>query len=136
MSVTRDFDAMLADKANVRPTFKVGGQEFTLRARLPYEKFSQLVNALRADNEDEKAATAEFYNTVLVRADRERFLELLASEDEDDDAVIDLRQLSALTDWAMEHFTGKAPSDSSSSSPGANGTGVPQNVVSLDPRTS
>src|SRR5438128_6300 len=105
MSVTRDFDAMIADKANVRPTFKVAGQEFALRARLPYAKFSQLVNALSGDNEDEKAATAEFYNTVLVRADRERFLELLNSEDEDDDAVIDLRQLSALTDWAMEHFT-------------------------------
>lgn len=131
--VTRDFDAMLAEQAGIRPTFKVGGQEFTLRSKLPYAKWNKLLAVMRADDVEESAATAEFFNTVLIRADRQRFLDLLAKEDDDDDddAVVGLTQMNELTDWVMGHFTGKLLSSSGGSSPGANGTGPAPNVVSL-----
>jgi hypothetical protein len=130
---TRDFDAMLAEKAGIRPTFKVGGQEFTLRSKLPYSKWNKLLAVMRDDDTDADEATEMFFNTVLVKGDRQRFLELLAKEDDDDDDdnVIGLQQMNDITDWVMEHFTGKHPSSSGGSSPGANGTGPQPNVISL-----
>jgi hypothetical protein len=131
--ITRDFDAMLAEQAGIRPTFKIGGQEFTLRAKLPYVRWNKLLAIMRDDDTSPDDATEEFFNTVLIKADRERFLELLQKDDDEDDeeAVIGLDQMNSLTDWVMEHFTGKAPSNTGGSSPGANGTGPAPNVVSL-----
>lgn len=132
--VTRDFDAMLAEKAGVRPTFKVAGQEFTVRAKLPYAKWNKLLAVMRNDEADAHDGNVQFFHTVLIRGDRERFLELLAREEDDDDNdgnLVGMDQLDAITDWLMEHFTGKLPSSSDGSSPGANGTGQSPNVVSL-----
>lgn len=133
--VTRDFDAMLAERAGIRPTFRVGGQEFTLRKKLPYAKWNLLLAALRSSTEDADAneATVEFFNAVLVRDDRERFAELAVKEDDedDDDAVIDLSQMNDLMDWVIEVFTGKTSNSSESSKAGSNGTGPAPNVVSL-----
>lgn len=132
--VTRDFDAMLAEKAGTRPTFKVGGQEFTLRAKLPYTKWNKLLAVMRSDETDPDKANEVFFNTVLIRADRQRFLDLLNNEgddEDDDDNVIGLDQMDGLTDWIMSHFTGKLLSSTSGSSPGVNGTGPAPNVVSL-----
>jgi hypothetical protein len=132
----RDFDAMLAERAGVHPTFRIGGQEFTLRAKLPYKRWNKLMAAMRADDADEQQATVDFFRSVLIKDDRERFVALLDKEDDDDDenAVVDLSQMDALTDWIMEHFTGKRRNSSESSTPGANGTGLAPNVVSLQPR--
>lgn len=134
--VTRDFDSMLAEKAGVNPTFKVGGQEFALRAKLPYRRWNKLLAAMRAPDADEQEATETFFRTVLIKADRERFLALLNNEDDDDDDadVIDMSQMDKLTDWVMEHFTGKHPTSSDSSTPGANGTGQRPKPVSLSSR--
>lgn len=129
--VTRDFDAMLAEKAGVKPTFHIGGQDFSLRAKLPYTKWNKLLAVMRNDDTDPDVATAAFFNTVLVAADRQRFLDLLNNDSDDDDNVIDLAQMDALTDWIMEHYTGKRLNSSDGSSPGANGTGPAPNVVSL-----
>jgi hypothetical protein len=129
--VTRDFDAMLAEKAGGRPTFKVGGQEFTLRSRLPYKKWVKLLAVMRAPDMDEDTANEVFFNTVLVRDDRQRFLDLLDGESEDDEDCVDVAQMDQLTDWIMEHFTGKLRNSSAGSSPGSNGTGPSPNVVSL-----
>lgn len=130
---TRDFDAMLAEKAGNRPTFKVGGQEFTLRSKLPYAKWNKLLAVMRDDDTEAEQATEMFFNTVLVKGDRQRFLELLGKEDDDDDDdnVIGLDQMNAITDWVMEHFTGKHLNSSDGSSPGVNGTGQQPNVISL-----
>lgn len=138
MSVTRDFDAMVAEKAGIRPTFKVAGQEFTLRAKLPYGKWNELIAFMRADETDADMATRKFFNTVLIRADRERFLQLLNVDDDDSDdvGVVDMQQMDAITDWAMEHFTGKLLSSSNGSSPGVNGTGQQPNVISLSSRNT
>ncbi len=141
MSVTRDFDRMLAEKAGERPTFQVAGQQFTLRAKLPYNRWNKLVKVMSDPEGDDAQAAEVFFSTVLIKADRERFLKLLrgSGDDEDDDAdddtAIDLTQVSQITDWAMAHFTGKAQPSSTSSSPGANGTGPQPSVVSLNART-
>lgn len=129
--VTRDFDAYLAEQAGTRPTFKIGGQTFTLRAKLPYRRWNDLLKIMRDDDTDPDLATAAFFNTVLIAADRNRFLALLNTDEDDDDHVIDLQQMDELTDWIMEHFTGKRRNSSDGSSPGANGTGPAPNVVSL-----
>lgn len=132
----RDFDSMLAEKAGVRPTFRVGGQDFTLRSKLPYARWNKLMAKMRSDDVDPDEATREFFRTVLVRADRDRFMALMDVEEDgtDDDAgVIDVGQLDEITDWAMEHFTGKRRNSSESSPPGANGTGPALKSVSLQP---
>lgn len=137
MSVTRDFDAMVAEKTGDKPTFKIAGQTFTMRSKLPYAKWNKLLQVMRGDDVDAMDATRQFFDTCLIRADRARFAELLDSEDEDDDeAVIGIVEMNELTDWAMEHFTGKLLSNSPGSSPGSGGTGASRNVVSLSARTS
>lgn len=138
MSVTKDFDAMISEQAGVKPTFRIAGQEFTLRSKLPYSKWNKLVAAMRDPEGDDMAATKQFFNTILVRADRQRFIDLLEIDDiddEDDDAQDDQRigmdQMSPLMDWVMEHFTGKLQGNTDGSSPGASTTGPPPNVISL-----
>lgn len=131
--VTRDFDAMLAEQAGDRPTFKIGGQEFTLRSKLPWSKWNKLLATMRSEESENEAATTEFFDTVLIKSDRQRFHQLLADDgdESDDDRVIGLSQMDALTDWVIGHFTGKLQSSSNGSSPGASGTGPQPNVISL-----
>jgi hypothetical protein len=139
MSKTRDFDAMLAEKMGERPTFTVAGQTFTLRSKLPYAKWNKLLAGMRSEDTDAHQVTVEFFNTVLIKADRPRFAELLnddGDDDEDESGVLDMSQMDAITDWVMEHYTGKLQSSSPGSSPGASATGQPRNVVSLNARTS
>lgn len=137
MSVTKDFDQMLAEASGKRPTFKIGGQEFTLRSKLPYARWNRLLADMRDDDVTPEQSNESFFSTVLIRADRARFLELLDQEDsddeddDDDENVIDLSQIDSLITWAMEHFTGKLRSSTGGSSPGSSSTGQSPNVVSL-----
>jgi len=136
--VTRDFDAMLAERAGVRPTFKIGGQEFTMKAKLPQKKYFAMRYFMADDNTSEEDAYRKLFETVLVKDDRDRFFEMLNSEtdDEDDESVIDITQLDALGMWILEFYSGKAEASTNSSSAGTNGTGPQRNVVSLNPRVS
>jgi hypothetical protein len=129
--VTRDFDAMLAEKAGIRPTFKIGGQIFTLRAKLPYARWTKLLAAMRDDDVSGEQANEQFFRAVLIPGDRDRFMALLESEADDDGAIIGVEDMDGLLDWAMAHFTGKAPSSSNGSSPGSSETGQRPNVISL-----
>lgn len=132
--VTRDFDAMLAQRAGTRPTFRVGGQEFTVKAKLAFKKFAKLI-ATFEEADDEIAATEAFFRMVLVPSDRDRFIALLDADGEDDsDAVIDPEQIQAMTEWLMEYYTGKHRASSNGSSGGAGTMAQPLNVVSLNPR--
>lgn len=139
-TVTRDFDAMLAARAGVRPTFRVGGQVFTVKARLPSKKFRNLLASFADEDVDEDQATVDFFTLCLVKSDRERFFALLDAEGEDaddddqDDGVIDMEQLNAITEWLMELYTGKARPSSTSSSGGSDSTGTSPKVVSLSSR--
>lgn len=139
--VTRDFDAMLAEKANVRPTFKVSGQTFTMKARLHSDKYFEMQEYLRNPETTEKQAMRRMFETVLVKSDRERFFHVFDGdlEGEDDDVMglgIDIQQLDEMTTWILEFYSGKAGQNSQSSTPGTSTTGQQQNVVSLNPRTA
>lgn len=130
--VTRDFDAYLAEKAGVRPTFKIAGQVFTLRSKMAYTKWSKLLASMRSDEVSPEEANDMFFRAALIRGDVDRFMALLNKDDDDDEgAIIGLQEADALVDWAMAHFTGKALNTSDGSSPGSNGTGPSPNVVSL-----
>lgn len=133
-----DFDVMLAAKSGDRPTFTIAGQTFTLRAKLPYSRWNKMMRKMTADGVDPHEATKDFMRAVLIKADRQRFIDLLDKEDDEDDedAVIDLSQMDALTDMIMEHFTGKLTRSTGSSMPGVNGTGPAPSVVSLSSRTA
>lgn len=135
--VTRDFDAMLSEKAGVRPTFRVGGQEFTAKAKIPYKRFRAFLESLDGEDVDEAAKFEDFMQLALVRDDRERFRQLLdADGDDDDEDVVAIGQVGQITEWLIEHYTGKAAPNSDSSSDGSAPTGAPGNVVSLNPRTN
>jgi hypothetical protein len=129
---TKDFDAMLAAKQRARPTFTVAGQEFTARKRLPFKRFQQVLDMMTADDVDTDRATEEFFRTILVPADRDRFIEALAYDGDDDDKVVDYEVLGEMTNWFLEIYTGKAPTSSENSSDGSPSTGRPRNVVSLN----
>ena len=130
--MAKDFTKKYSDIE--RPEFIVGGQTFTARAKLPYKRFSTLLEQMRADDVDVQAATAEFFRTALIREDRDRFIELLEYDGDDDDVTISMEQLNEITDWLMEHFTGKTQPSSDSSPNGAGGTGQSRKVVSLSSR--
>lgn len=137
--VTRDFDAMLAERAGVRPTFRLAGQTFTVKAKLPFKRFKNLLATLGDDNVNEDQAQDDFFRMALIAQDRERFFTLLdddgESEQADEWAVVSPEQVASLTEWLMELYTGKPLPSSASSSAGSENTGTSQNVVSLNSRT-
>jgi hypothetical protein len=137
----KDYDAMLAETVGGRPTFKVAGQTFRCRARLPWKKFSKLLLTLTvstASGDESLTQTEEFFNLVLVAEDRQRFLDLVNYEGDDDNTddenVIDPKQVGAILDDLLEYYTGKAPSNASESTATPPGAGQPSNVTSLTPR--
>lgn len=137
--VTRDFDAFLADKAGVRPTFRLAGQTFTVKAKLPSKRFRMLLNQLTSEGVDEDALENEFLRLAIIPQDRERFFLLLDYDGEGDEvdewSVVSPQQQQQLVEWLMELYTGKAEPSSGSSQDGSTTTGASQNVVSLNSRT-
>lgn len=132
----KDFDAMLAG----RPTFTVGGQIFTARAKLPWRKFTSLLSAMSeaVDSGGGTEATEKFLVMAVVRQDRERFKALLELDDNDDDDAVGISpgEITELSSWLMEHYTGKRSEGDESSSDGPPKTGPPRKVVSLSARTA
>jgi hypothetical protein len=128
---TLDFDAARSDTSGERPTFIVAGQTFTARARLPVNKFHILMAAMQVEGLGEIDAARTFFDTVLVKADRERFRALLDYDGEDDDTCLDQRALNKITEWALERYTGKDETSDETSTNGAPATGRSRKVVSL-----
>lgn len=134
----RSYDAWRQEQGSPEP-FIIGGQEFTPRLKLPWEKFGKLIMSMDEDDADEFQKLRDFFSLVLRRADRQRFLDLLAADGEDDDDdCIDSLQVQELTKDLMALYTGKAPASGGSSEAGPSTTGQPSNagssnVVSLTP---
>jgi hypothetical protein len=135
----KDFDAMLGEG---RPDFTVGGQRFTARAKLPWKKFSQLILSMSAGGTDAAssdgiAKTEEFFRLVLIPSDRDRFMNLIANDGEeegDEDNVIASQQVSAILDWLLGIYTGKlAATNGTPLLPSSQPTGEPSSTVSLNP---
>lgn len=138
MGDVKDFDAMLAEKSGGRPEFVIAGQKFTARGKLPWKKFSTLILSLTAEDTssaDGLIKTEDFFRLVLVPADRQRFIDLInhdGDEDEDDDHIVGAQQVSEILDWLLGHYTGKAVQADNSSTPKSGDSGQPSNVVSLN----
>lgn len=130
------------DKSREKPEFEVAGQRFTARAKLPFRAFVNLLDYLSDEDIGEVDKTQRFFRTVLSRDDRDRFLELLNrggdddADDVDDAEVIAGDEVSEITTWLVEYYTGKHQTSSPSSSDGASSTPPSPNVVSLNPRTA
>lgn len=129
---------MVAASGDGRPEFRLGGQQFTCRSRLPWDKFAGLMEKISApDNEDsEMEVQLKFFRLCLISRDRKRFEHALVSDDDDDDDLSDIRiigpeQVASLTEWLMDYYTGKMEASVSTSGTGLATTGESLNVVSL-----
>jgi hypothetical protein len=134
---SKNFDVL---SPTVRPTFTLGGQQFTAKAKLPFRKWQALIDAAGNDEMTDKQQTDEFFKLALIPADRQRFFMMLDwdggdGDEADEQLVVDQRQANELTKWLMEIYTGKLPNSSESSSDGSAPTATSQNVVSLSSRS-
>lgn len=136
--VYRDFDAAVAE-AQEAPRFKVGGEEFTARRRLPFPKYVAL-NAARQDaiesgEFDEFTETRRFMSLALRPSDFERFMELIMRyEETDDDAerYVSPQEINNIIEWLSEYYSGKANENDSSSGTGAGKIGQSRRRHSSD----
>lgn len=104
----KNFDSDGSKKAE-RPNFEVAGQHFTCRAKLSFRKWRTLFSDLDEETNtvDGLVRINDFFQAVLLPGDRERFAELLESEDDDDDEqVLELQTLNDIIKWLMEHYSG------------------------------
>ncbi len=131
----KDFDALLAKKARVQPTFKVCGEEFTCRARLPHKQFQRLINFMQDDEVTAEDATNAFFSFALVRDDLPRFMAIVDYDGDDDEKVLDNEIANDIVQWLLEIYTGKAAESGPTSSDGSTGTPGSRKVVSLSSRT-
>lgn len=139
----KDFDAAVREVNGDRPTFKLGGQTFTCKARLKGTTVIQLLNLVGTAQNQETAALELMANIdnlfakVLIKPDRERFFEVIRGsdedEDEDDEAIIDFTSLMELMSWLMNMYLGNLGGSASNSDVGPSEIGQPAKVISLDP---
>lgn len=135
----KDYDAMLSEKFGGAPTFKAAGLTWTCKPKLPWKKFSTLIISLSVSSATGEATleqTEKFFGLVLVKSDRQAFLDLLKTMEEDDDVdeVLDSRQVNMILDDLLDFYTGKESSNASNSSTSPPGAGQQSNVTSLTPR--
>jgi hypothetical protein len=131
----KDFDNWLREQRG-DVSFTVGGQTFTGRKRVPWQKMNKYLMSLGAEGTDGIEQTKEFFEMVLVKKDRKRFIDAIDYDGDDDDKVIASEQIRVILDWLLGVYTGKAPNEEASSSPEPPTTGVQSNVVSLNPAAS
>lgn len=106
----KNYDTVSGDKE----TFVVAGQTFTVRAKVPRQS---LLNLSSIDDADRRVD--QFFATVLIRVDRERFLELLHSTDDGDDIpCITIPQANEIMNDITEYLTGASEGKDESSTPG------------------
>ena len=106
----KNYDTVSPEKQ----TFVVAGQTFTVRAKVPRQS---LLNLSDFDNADERVDA--FFETVLIRADRQRFLDLLHTTDDGDDVdCITLPQANEIMNDITEFLTGASEGKDESSTPG------------------
>jgi hypothetical protein len=131
----KNFDELVTGRK--KEPFKLGGQTFTIRARLHSRRFARMLKDCQ-DAEGAEAsidAAGRFMNRALIVKDRERFQQLIDGDDDDDDdaKVVTFEQLRELVDWCVDHYTGKHDTQEESSTPGSPPTPTPRNVVSFQP---
>lgn len=119
-----------------RPTFTLGGQKWTCRSKLPWRKFIAYMSSLEDIENNVLERVEEFFSFALVQPDRERFTELLNSDNEDDEKVVSPSQVNAILEWLLEYYQGKAEKNQENSSDGPQRDGQSLSVPSLPAQTT
>ncbi|HYJ33831.1 MAG TPA: hypothetical protein VE326_11480 [Candidatus Binatia bacterium] len=125
----KDFDSWLAEQRG-EVTFTVGGQTYTGRKRVPWQKMNKYLMSLGEDT-DGIESTKDFFRMVLVPADRERFVAAIDYDGDDDEQILASEQVGKILDWLLGIYTGKGEKDKPVST-----DSQPSNVVSLNPKAS
>lgn len=115
MSV-KDFNSSVAAKQ--RKEFTVAGQKFAARPKLAWRTYSRLIDSITSDKLSEEEAARQFFNTVLIKADRARFISLLSAEEGDDDEgseVISNEQVVEISQWLISEYRGGKASETTES---------------------
>lgn len=136
----RDFDAAMQSIG--RPTFVLGGQKFTCRApaKMAWAKWNNIIMDL--DGGPAGSVKAEVERTkgllkkVIIASDRQRFMDLLEYEGDDegedeDDVVVSNKQVGELLNWVLETYTGKGETSESTLSEPPSDAGLPVKRASL-----
>ena len=107
-------------------TFALGGEEFECRRAV---QGSELLSFVRSTDVEDDAAAAEavieFVKGSIVEDDRERFTDMLES----DDVVIPLDTLAEIGRWLLETYSARPTQPPSRSSSGRKKTGPSSKAV-------
>lgn len=113
----RDFDAEV--ELRDRPSFRLGGETFTCKAKLSFRKIQKLLGAFTGNVAESELILKvdEFFAVVLMKDDVDRFFAMLDAADEvdDGDGAVDLGQIRDLMVWLVEHYTGNVSGQSTAS---------------------
>lgn len=103
--------------------FQAGGQTFTIRKRVRPESLAALDGAsLEGSIQENVDAIDALIQQFLVKGDRDRWVAARA-QDDDDDLIIGLDEMKAISDWAIAVLSNR-PLDSSASSGVSGSTAV------------
>jgi hypothetical protein len=97
-------------------TFTLYGETFRCAPSIQGRTLLQFISMSGDDESPDKGASAvlQFFDSALVKADRERFVELTSSED----TVVPLETLASIMEWLVEQYSGRPTEPPSPSEPG------------------
>lgn len=117
-------------------TFRLHGEVFRCVPAIQGVVLIEFIAAAGGGAEGNMAATAEemlrFFNRTIIPADRERFTELLNS----DDRIVSLEGLVEIMDWLVEQYAGRPTQQPTPSQPGEQTTGTMPVAVPSPPLES
>jgi hypothetical protein len=98
----KDFGAPASNDEPI--TFTLYGETFRCAASIQGRTLLKFISVSSGDNPDEGAtAILDFFDSALVKADRERFTELTT----DDETVVPLETLASIMEWLVEQYSGR-----------------------------
>ena len=100
----KDFGSGVSEIVKEPLTFKLYGEEFKCMPNVQGKVMLELVADSSSDDPAVSARTlAMFFNKVLLSEDREKFNELLDSEDK----IVSVETLSEISAWLIEQYTAR-----------------------------
>ncbi len=97
-------------------TFTLYGETFRCAPSIQGRTLLQFISMSGDDESPDKGASAvlQFFDSALVKADRERFVAMTSSED----TVVPLETLASIMEWLVEQYSGRPTEPPSPSEPG------------------
>jgi hypothetical protein len=102
-------------------TFTLYGETFRCAPSIQGRTLLQFISMSGDDESPDKGASAvlQFFDSALVKADRERFVAMTSSED----TVVPLETLASIMEWLVEQYSGRPTEPPLPSEPGELTTG-------------